>query len=93
MLALMSFGHHKIVTKFVTIDQLYEQTKFIHGLLIKEFVLRYSLQVKSRFVEVLSLMESKNVLKRENDFVLLGPEGEPHGHYFAFYGSLAWPII
>ena len=44
MLALTSFGHDKIITKTVALDQLFTQTKFLAGLLVKEFVLRHNIQ-------------------------------------------------
>lgn len=72
ILALTSFGHDKIITKSVSVDQLFEATKFVSGLLIKEFVLRYSLQDRKRFEDVLALMESKNIFRTEDGFVMMG---------------------
>lgn len=72
ILALTSFGHDKIITKSVSVDQLFEATKFLSGLLIKEFVLRYSLQDRKRFEDVLALMESKNIFRTEDGFVMMG---------------------
>ncbi len=72
MLALTSFGHDKIITKTVSVDQLYQQTKFLSGLLVKEFVLRYNLQHKKRFDEVVKLMENKKFIKVEDGCVMLG---------------------
>ena len=46
MISLASFGHQNIMNNLVTIDSVFEETKFLDSLLKKEYVLRYSLQEK-----------------------------------------------
>lgn len=44
MMALVSFGHEKIVKgKNVMVDELFEETRFLVGLFVKEYVLKGSL--------------------------------------------------
>ena len=46
MISLASFGHQNIMNNLVTIDSVFEETRFLDSLLKKEYVLRYSLQEK-----------------------------------------------
>ncbi len=93
MLALTSFGHDQIVKNNVKLDDLFVETKFLFGLLVKEYVLEGSLQERSKFDAVIKMLQDKKVISLHETLVTLGTEGQPQGNYFTFYGSLIWPII